>query len=70
MKIYDVTSYDEGGNASYFYEATKADALERKRLLEADGHEAKIDIINVEPTREGIARALNDIIAMLCVNEH
>jgi hypothetical protein len=72
MKIYEVTGYDSGGPTTY-YEPTKRAAELRKRAMKQeadDWDEIEIKPMIVEPTRVGIAKALQYVIHLTCANEH
>lgn len=75
MRIYTVVTYDRAHR--YYYYGTKKEAVaDAKRFRqqyreddEIDSWSVEIEVINVEPTRAGIARAMQDIIDMACANE-
>ena len=75
MKIYNVVTYDTA-HAWYYYGSRKeaeTDARIFRQRFKEDGYDdatVEIDVINVTPTRAGIAEAMQDVIDMTCVNEH
>lgn len=69
MKIYEVSGHDKG--LSHFYEPSKDAANRRKREMKKESYaNVEIRVIDVAPTRAGIAKAMNDLINILCANEH
>lgn len=75
MKIYRVVCYDRA--YEYYHYATKKEAVREARLIrkmcEEEGREdmtVDIEVIDVEPTREGIAAALQALVDFTCMNEH
>jgi hypothetical protein len=70
MTIWQIRAADGADLVTYF-EPTKGAAETRKRLLLADGYEdIELEPWRIDPTRIGIARALQNVIDMLCANEH
>lgn len=75
MRIYSVVTHDRAFR--YYYYGSKKEAVEdawrfRQQYREddeIDNWSVEIETIHVEPTRAGIARALQDVIDMTCTNE-
>lgn len=75
MKIYQVTAYDNAH--SWFFFGTKKEAVRAAKTLRADYADSgypnatiEIEAIDVEPTRTGIAAALQWFVDVSCINEH
>ena len=75
MRIYEVTGYDSGGPTT-FYVPTKKAALLRVAEMKSEATDAspwdsiEIKPMDVQPTRAGIAKALQYVIHLTCANEH
>lgn len=74
MKIWQVTENDNQMRFYWFATKKQADAHAsqyRKEMIEKGDTTlfAEVEPLNVKPTREGIARALNNVISMTCFNE-
>ena len=70
MKIYDVTGYLDG-NRTHYFAATMKEARALRRQLHEDGH----TLLTIAPfyvgyNRAGVAKALNSLLDLYCVNEH
>ena len=65
MKFYRVSRSSYGSSYGFEYHATKKEALARKREWESDiGIDdalAKIEVIDIEPTKRGILDALRKL---------
>lgn len=75
MKIWRVTTYDNAHAWYHFGTKKEADAEARKfrRDLADDGFDdasVEVEAVEVQPTRVGIAAALQDFVDQTCINEH
>lgn len=75
MKIYLITTHDDGFAYEYFPTKRAADkyAAEVRRNLREEGWAiatVEIDAVDFKPTREGICSVINGFIQSTCMNEH
>lgn len=76
MRIWEVTTNTEMVRFYFFPTKKEADAFarEQRRELRDEGYDLTADTIsvdswNVEPNGAGIAKALNDLVSVTCLNE-
>lgn len=71
MKIFRVVVYD--GAFAYYHFGSKREASENVRQFKKDfrGEDVSIEIepLEVTPTRDGIAKVLQDLVHYTCMNE-